>query len=316
MAVPAKWRDELHRAARPELDLFLASRGLPGLPRRVFDMLIAYEPMPADADPVTWLAEVKEGAARVVSELAPDHAGPEGGETAAVEEAALVDDRRWDTLAQILAIEAAHNPFVGNWREQHLPNRKLVRAKAATAFREGLDPQARGSLDGLAASLVEWHGWWDTDEAALFVLTGAVPAGRRVRTRIVVRPRVGASRVVIEVDPRASPQAVADSYRKARAPETLEPLHLPADVARRHRLNGARPHPITDKNAELALHLARNRQGSWGERREGWNQAWSATQADWFYEADSAFARDAGRAWAQVVGETFAHKQPAVRIPV
>ena len=232
----------------------------------------------------------------------------------AVDDRETVDDR-WATFAETLAIEARENPFVGNWRAYHLPTEGLLSRDAAPAFLEQLAVEPRRWLEQIAASLVEWHGWWDPDEAALFVLSGAVPTGRRLRTNIIVRDRVGASRVIIEADPRASPQAVAESYRNARSAETLAPLKLPKNVADRHRLNGARPHPLTEKSAELALHLARHRRGNWAQRREGWNETWEQTKPEWTYEADSGFARDAGRAWAQVVGEDFAHKQPTFRHP-
>jgi hypothetical protein len=138
-------------------------------------------------------------------------------------------------------------------------------------------------LDHLATSLVEWHGWWDAEEAANFVLAGDPPSGRRIRTNIIVRDRAGATRVIIEADPRASPQAVADSYRRARSKETLERLNLPATGAQHHRLDGARPNAVTAKNSALALHLARNRHATWAERRTLWNQRVRETQPGWSY---------------------------------
>ena len=148
------------------------------------------------------------------------------------------------------------------------------------------------------------------------MLTGNPPSGRRIRTNLIVRDRVGGSRVTVEADPRASPQAVADSYRRARSQETLSALDLPHDVARHHRLKGARPHPLTTKSAALALHLARNRRGSWAARRTLWNTNVEAAHPDWVYPVDAGFARDASRAWAQVVGETFNHKLPLVHLPI
>ena len=224
-----------------------------------------------------------------------------------------MEDRRWATLAEILAIEARDNPSVMSWRAHHLPPEGLVSRESAPAVRKELDDQAREWLDKVATLLVEWSGWWDQDEAAFFVLTGDPPTARRTRTNIVVRDRASASRVIIEADPRASPQAVADSYRRARSAETLAALELRDDIVRHHRLNGARPHPVTAKNAALALHLARNRIGSWGRRRALWNIIVEQDQPDWVYAADAGFARDACRAWAQVVGETFRHTATAVR---
>jgi hypothetical protein len=265
---------------------------------------------------MSWYREVKErvvGFARTRSQSMGTSV-VDGGHP--IHEPAPAEDPRWQTVAEIRAIEARANPVVGNWRYHHLAPDGLRTPETAADFRDQLDDDGRRRLDQVAANLVEWHGWWDQEEATMFVLTGVVPEGRRISTRIVVRERVSASRVIIEADPRASPQAVADSYRRARSAEALDPLELPAGVARYHRLNGARPHPISAKNAELALHLARNRRASWRQRREAWNNTWTPIEADWSYETDVAFARDGARAWAQVVGETFTHKPPHVQPPL
>jgi len=310
-----EWRDELRRLVRPMLDRYLLEQGLPGLSRAEFETLLAYEQQPADGQPLTWLEEVKAGAVRMAQAHGTTKKSPDSG-AVTVDESLPVEDGRWATVAEILAIEARENPFVMDWRAHHLPPAGLLGRDSASTFREQLDGEARRRLDQVAANLIEWHGWWDHDEAALFVLTGEPPTGRRIRTNIVVRDRVSATRVIVEADPRASPQAVADSYRQARLPETLATLDLSDDVAQHHRLNGARPHPVTARKAALALHLARNRDGSWAERRTLWNTNVKATEPDWVYTDDAAFARDASRAWAQVVGETFTHKRPAVRLPV
>jgi hypothetical protein len=310
-----EWRQELRRVVRPMLDRYLVERGLPGLPPAEFEMLLTYEPQPADGEPLTWLRDVTAGAVRLARARGTATGKLEIG-AVTVDEPLPVEDLRWATAAEILALEACGNPYVADWRAHHLPPDGLVGRDAAAAFRRQLDDEARVRLDQVATALVEWHGWWDHDEAALFVLTGDPPTGRRIRTNIIVRDRVSASRVIVEADPRASPQAVADSYRRARSSETLAALDLSHEVARHHRLNGARPHPVTAKKAALALHLARHRNGSWAERRSLWNTSVEATQPDWVYTADAGFARDAGRAWAQVVGETFNHKAPAFRLPI
>ena len=171
-----------------------------------------------------------------------------------------LEDPRWAAFAEILALEAHADPFVGNWRARHLPPRGLLSRDAAPAFRDQLDPNARGWLEQIAASLVDRHGWWDAGQAALCVLTGAAPHGLRIRTHITVRDRVEASRVMIEADPRASPQAVADSYRHVRE----------GRVGLRDRPLSGRPRLIDDEQIQrlLAKTLERPTDGSshWSAR--------------------------------------------------
>ena len=307
-----EWRSELRRNVRPLLTAYLAERGLPALTATEFNFLIRYEPQPTDDNPVTWLEEVKQGAERLATARLEQQ--PDVPEPLEVHQPAPADDVRWQTLAQILAIEANASPFISNWRHQHLAKRYLQHEEVAE-FREQLPEAAVRWLEQLAAQMVEWSGWWDIDDAAIFILTGTPPPARRIRTRIIVRDRAGTSRVIIEADPRASPQAVADSYRQARDNATLKTLNIPEDARRNVSLNGARPHPVSTKGAELALHLAHNRQASWKQRRERWNSTRQGTKPEWTYSADAGFARDAGRAWKQIVGEPFAHK-PNQRIPI
>src|SRR5262249_10504097 len=132
-------------------------------------------------------------------------------------------------------------------------------------------------------------------------------------TQITVRDRVGASRVVIEADPRTPAEAVADSYRRARSAETMAQLELPETAARNHRLEGSRLRQLTPKSAPLAVHLARHPELNWPHRRQAWNTAAEGDQPDWAYAEDAGFARDSCRAWEQVVGERFLHKRPLVR---
>lgn len=131
-----------------------------------------------------------------------------------------------------------------------------------------------------AAQKVTRNVPWSEPRAVHFILTGETPMLPRARITITM-PGLQPPRVTLSVDPRVSPQEVANLYRQAR-----------------REVYGGTDRAISEKHLQLALFLAGKRGESltWQAMMEDWNQL----HPEWAYNNYRLFARDAAEAWRRV----------------
>jgi hypothetical protein len=123
---------------------------------------------------------------------------------------------------------------------------------------------------------------WNPLQAVLFILTGAIPSVPLVRvTSAPSASRPGFTRVILDVDPTASPSLVAEQYRQHRL-----------DVFPR------RVRALSRRHLELAALVAqRPGEASWPELFEEWNRR----HPKWRYQRKNNFKRDCLRARMRVL---------------
>jgi hypothetical protein len=129
---------------------------------------------------------------------------------------------------------------------------------------------------------------WSLAQATVFALTGTPPWVKVIKVAPSTPQHIRRSRVMLSVDPMASPEEVAAAYRALR--EQVVPM-------------GQRQRGITAKEVRLALftrHAVRRERRTWEKARRAWN----AQYPDWSYGHASNFQRDAQRAerWLFVDG--------------
>jgi hypothetical protein len=114
---------------------------------------------------------------------------------------------------------------------------------------------------------------WNVMQATRFVLSDTVPAVPVIKLHVDYSRRwPGATRIILDIDPTASPRLVAEQFRKRR--QSL--------FTRRLRLLGPRPLKLAAFTAE------RPTDEPWGVRMEAWN----AHHADSRYTRVNNFKRD------------------------
>ncbi len=123
---------------------------------------------------------------------------------------------------------------------------------------------------------------WNPLQAVLFILTGAIPSVPLVRVtseRSASRPAF--TRVVLDVDPTASPSLVAEQYRQHR--KDIFPRRVRA---------------LSARHLKLAAFVARRAgAATWPELFEEWNRK----HAKWKYQRRNIFKRDCVRARMRVL---------------
>ena len=121
---------------------------------------------------------------------------------------------------------------------------------------------------------------WDANQAAVFLMTNACPVVSEVMVEARVCANPSASKLVLTIDPTASPQKVAEVYLKART-----------------EMVGGKFRSLTDKHALLAFMTWRSptlRPG-WTRLLREWNELVSDDE-EWQYSNEKQFRRDGGAA--------------------
>ena len=115
---------------------------------------------------------------------------------------------------------------------------------------------------------------WSPMQAALFVLTGETPKLSLIRVRTEPSSRIPAcTRFIMEVDPTADPDHVAERYRQAR-----------------RKLFGRRVRTLDLKHLKLAAFLAeRAPTEQWDERLKSWNSSYEDKEQ---YRRQNIFKRE------------------------
>jgi hypothetical protein len=129
-------------------------------------------------------------------------------------------------------------------------------------------------LRAVSKSLADLYGWTEP-QATTFILTDAVPLLDEIRISARIRSQPAANRIVLEVDPNARPERVAQAYTE-----------------KRKELLASRPRPLSEKSLALARYLAEeDATRPWRERLDGWNSA----HPKWAYKPENVqnFHRDA-----------------------
>jgi hypothetical protein len=127
-------------------------------------------------------------------------------------------------------------------------------------------------LRSLSLELVARYGW-EPSQASTFVLTDLAPLSDPIRASIAGGwPSSATTRLVLEVDPPASPRAVMKRYK-----------------ALRRQLILGRFHNTDRKRLDLVVFVERRPDESWEELMASWNRA----HARWRYRRLVEFKRDA-----------------------
>lgn len=127
---------------------------------------------------------------------------------------------------------------------------------------------------------------WQPAQATIFLLTGAVPILPAIRARTVSKlPVVAATRIVLEVDPTATPREVAEHYAEVRTRVT----------------GGQRSRRMSEKHLRLAIFAESHDQGAWADRMARWNSDFP----DWRYTEPTNFQRDATSAISRLLRPPF-----------
>jgi hypothetical protein len=206
---------------------------------------------------------------------------------------------RVGALSRVLATDAERIDEVRDWRERELLKGLLERDDCARWILEqheqpepGSDfvwlayapPGAQrvhrvpvdragplGQLAKIADDLADIYGWQD-QQAAMFVLSGAIPIVSPIRVRTVRKgPIFAASRIILEVDPWTDPREVANAYRRTRRDES----------------NNQRYRPLGERALNLAAFVAEHYEETDAERLAAWNRAYP----DWKYPDLRSFGR-------------------------
>jgi Sulfotransferase family len=206
---------------------------------------------------------------------------------------------RQEVLSFLIAKEAANEPDVAAFREHCLGNQLLTLGEVATwigkqDMEDGEGPRAdileylgtdpwplrhrttKGgvldSLRSLSSGLARMYGW-QRFQASTFVLTGVPPLIAAIRSRVVGGiPLSSTTRIVLDVDPAATPDDVVQQYRRVRG-----------------RLTDARLQPVSEKDLKLAEFVAVR---STMDRRELIG-LWNDQYPGWTYHDPDAFHHDA-----------------------
>ena len=115
---------------------------------------------------------------------------------------------------------------------------------------------------------------WAEGQATTFALTGLTPLLSAISHDFEGRNPLGASRIVLSIDPATSPDEVAEHYRRFRK-----------------KLIPSRQREITEKHLLLAFFIRTTgrEDETWGEAMVRWNQQFP----QWTYQQETNFARDA-----------------------
>jgi Sulfotransferase family len=205
---------------------------------------------------------------------------------------------RQEVMSLLIAKEAANEPDVAAFRERSLGNRLLTLDEVATWMSKqdtedregaradileflGTDPwplrhraTEGGVLDSLrllSSRLARIYGW-QPFQASTFVLTGVPPSIAAIRSQVVGGiPLSSTTRIVLDVDPAATPRDVVQQYSRVR-----------------DRLTAGRSHPVSEKDLKLAefvaVHSTMDRHDLIG--------LWNDQYPDWVYEDPDAFHHD------------------------
>jgi hypothetical protein len=177
-------------------------------------------------------------------------------------------------------------PTRGDAISQPLPsgsgrNRVLEYAVPGKAEQRWIPTSGSRVLEGLAdlADDLADRYPWSPAQATVFVLTGVPPLTPRIRSafRPPSAPALGATaRILLTIDPSASPEEVEASYRSTRRRYTKR---------RRHR-------PLERKALLLAQVAAtKTPDNTWKELMLEWNRE----HPEWPYTAEKNFAKDCAR---------------------
>ena len=189
--------------------------------------------------------------------------------------------------ASRIDLETKPGRILVKWRRKTLEATSASRPSLAygvpdDAWSRDVPVRIGGTLDRLRelSEQLSRHYRWDQAQATIFVLTGAIPLVSPIRAKMepnLMRPSATA-RVVLTIDPTASPAQVAKAYARVRS-----------SWLGRYRA-------LSPKHLRLATFLAeRPGEETWAERLKTWNARASAPER---YEGHqvSNFARDCKRA--------------------
>ncbi len=227
------------------------------------------------------------------------------------------EDPRYAGLAEILAIEASHDPHLIDWRQRHLPDGLIDESELpqliARLRREGAEhPRSQreptmtfryvsgetersfpvvvssslGELARLADRLSRGYHWL-VDDAQLFVLTGRPPSYYPLIARLRITDRAATSRIRLDIDPRTPRGELVRQYDRLRKDPAVAVVAA-AGSGRR----------IEERTQALAVFVARRLGEPWRSLQAGWNDQHPNSR----YESERAFASAARRAWRHVVG--------------
>lgn len=208
-------------------------------------------------------------------------------------------DGRQEAVAFLLAEEAAKDRHLISFREHTLGGRLLLLEQVPSWVTEqanrdgdgarvggleylGADPWplsrptvAGGTLEhlrSLGARLADTYGW-EQCQASTFVLTGLTPRMAAIRSAMVGGvPLSSTTRVVLEVDPIATPRDLMKHYKRVRARTAPRGLW-----------------GTTKKDRRLAVFVAERPDMSWPDLMRLWNEEFG----DWSYADATLFQRDA-----------------------
>jgi len=220
------------------------------------------------------------------------------------------EDPRYAGLAEILALEATHDPQVIAWRKRCLPDglvdedqipaslarigesarwatlepaevlwRAMTRARTSPPV-EPLQEAAR-----IADRLARGFPWLAMD-VLIFLITGRAPRYFPLVVRTRATDRAATSRITLEVDPRLPRRELVRAYAEAQASGRLVGLA------------GGPSRKLERRTTELAVFIARNLDAPWRERHGRWNNEHPDLQTP----DVRAFRTEARRAWQRVVG--------------
>lgn len=189
-----------------------------------------------------------------------------------------------------LTVTIPHSRLDYNGRGEARLDPPLERMTAFKVSRESLEyavpgsdwvlhvPVSSGGVLDQLRRLSEWLAskcTWMSAQATIFVLSGVVPLISSVRTTttVVSSNRKWAARIVLDIDPAATPDEVLRVYQAVREGSGLA-----------HRRT------ITPRLARLAAFAtAEHAELPWKERQRLWNEKFP----DWRYDQASNFRRDA-----------------------
>lgn len=206
---------------------------------------------------------------------------------------------RQEVMSFLIAKEAANEPDVAAFREHSLGNQLLTLDEVATWMSKqdtedgegpgadileylGTDPwplrhpATKGgvldSLRSLSSRLARIYGW-QPFQASTFVLTGVPPLIAAIRSQAVGGiPLSSTARIVLDVDPAATPRDVMMQYSRVR-----------------DRLTAARFQPVSEKDLKLAEFSAVRSTMDRHQLIALWNDQFP----DWVYHDPDTFHHDA-----------------------
>lgn len=224
-------------------------------------------------------------------------------------------DRRLEALAEILAAEARQLPEVQAFRREVLGGRLLSEEEVPEwitrlieeeghKMREGkpweylsytvpkdewrrVVPIRKGvgklwQLKTLCRKLCRRYPLWQEAQAVSFVLCDDIPLIPKARIQIQFSSHFP-PRIILNLDPRLSPEEVARIYAHYRA-----------------EVRSGRDRPMSEKHLTLAVFVAENEEpgSTWTSLMKKWNEE----HPEWAYQNRHLFARDARAALRRVTG--------------